>query len=95
MSKYVHPWRAVLESKLEYGGQSIFPPYLPLGCTWELKLECGHSVYRAVRFNKDNSRYYNSVRYKRGWWHRRNPEDALPAPKRVRCERCDPLERTP
>lgn len=87
------PWRKVVEAVLEEGrGKSIFPPYLPMGNEWTLKLECGHSMQYAVRyiplkdspFTKGGHRGYMGF----GWNKRRHSEDALPAPKRVRCYRC-------
>lgn len=83
------PWRKVVEAIFEHGGgRSIFPPYLPLGNEWTLKLECGHTVQYAVRYRpvveKQGHRGYMGF----GWNKRRYAEDALPAPKRVRCVRC-------
>lgn len=84
-------WRKVTESTLEYAsGCSIFPPYLPLGNLWTLKLECGHTVERACRYTKHDSKHMSRGR---GYWHRRSYEDALPAPKKVICHKCEREER--
>jgi len=51
---------------------------------WEIELECGHHIERPLRFPKQK-------RYRRGFaalWHPRQRSEALPAPKRCRCEYC-------
>lgn len=87
-----HQWRKVTEAKLEHGGKSIFPPYVPLGSVWELALECGHKVNRPVRYNKDDTPFLGR-KGRASWWRRRSPADALPAPKKVRCEVCELKEK--
>lgn len=88
-----HPLRKVVEAVFEHGyGKSIFPPYIPLGNEWTLTLECGHKTQYAVRyvpvlksqFNLPGHRVYMGT----GWNKRRRAEDALPAPKHVRCLWC-------
>ena len=77
-------WRQVVSSNLETGGQSILRPGMPLGSAWELKLDCGHTATRRA--------YYKPL--KKGqprptWFKRRNPDDVLPPPRRVRCRICE------
>jgi len=53
---------------------------------WDIELECGHHVERRVRFPKQTG-----IHKRRGFavlWHPRGRDEALPAPKRCRCERC-------
>lgn len=74
--------RKVTEARLR-GGGSIFAPGLKHHW-WELRLECGHTVERRIRWRPiPNPR--------RGWaaQHAGVSLDRLPdAPKRVRCEDC-------
>ena len=49
---------------------------------WVLVLACGHEVQRAVRYRPDPRRRRG------GSWPLRPLGDALPAPRRVRCEEC-------
>lgn len=72
-------WVRVKEATLHRGaGNSIFKHWLRLGSTWELLLEDGRTVMRAVRYPPQKGK-----RTKRGWNHRRDPDEALPPPKRV------------
>lgn len=94
--KNTDPWRKVVESELHSGGTSIFPSRLPLGSEWELTLECGHVVPRAVRYRpleEGERAQFGRPRSDRGWHYRRNPDDALPAPKKVRCFWCAAEEK--
>ncbi len=52
---------------------------------WELGLECGHIAERRVRFPKQegHSRRGFAILH-----HPRLPNEALPPPRRVRCEDC-------
>ena len=66
----------VIHAEITCGGQSIYPPYVPLGCSWCLQLEDGTTVYRRVHYKPDPE-------FKPGWFKRRSPDDALPPPKFV------------
>lgn len=58
---------------------------------WALELECGHVVERPVRYQKQDP-----ATARRGWsiLYRPQPvERALPAPKKVRCERCGYIQK--
>lgn len=80
MPKEGYEWVKVVEATLCYAsGNSIFNPHLPLGNEWELKLEDGRIAMRPVRYKPAEK----GKRYGRGWYRRRNADDALPAPKRV------------
>lgn len=82
-------WRKVIKSDLQLGcGKSIFPPYLPLGNVWELELECGHTIYRQPRY-KPLEGDMRALYRRGGWFYRRSSDDALPAPKRVICQKCE------
>lgn len=70
---------AVAMAEIECGGNSMYPPYLPLACKWKLKLVNGKIVYRDVRYKPDPN-------FKRGWFNRRNAEDILPPPTFVYVE---------
>jgi len=61
-------------------GNSIFNSNLPLGNEWELILEDGRTVNRPVRYYPPKE----GKRLGRGWYRRRNSDDAMPAPRRVR-----------
>jgi hypothetical protein len=52
---------------------------------WHLELECGHIAERPYRFPPRQD-----SRGTRGGWHPRNRSLALPAPKSVRCDLCQP-----
>lgn len=52
---------------------------------WDITLECGHQVERPVRFPKQTGfvrRGFAAI------YHKRALSEALPAPKRCRCEIC-------
>lgn len=52
---------------------------------WELRLDCGHTVERPVRYSAERSR---------GWrGGARSGADVLPAVKWARCEQCPPVSR--
>lgn len=53
---------------------------------WELTLTCHHVVERSARY----SPRADGWPVQRGGTQHRNADDVLPAPKRVRCERCEP-----
>lgn len=73
-------WVNVKEAIMCYAaGNSIFNVHLPLGNVWELVLEDGRIVNRPVRYKPAEP----GKRYGRGWYRRRNADDALPAPKKV------------
>lgn len=71
----------VVSATLLTGGQSFYQPSMALGSVWQLKLECGHTAYRPVRYVSDPT-------FRRGWRRRRASQDALPAPQSVRCSAC-------
>lgn len=51
---------------------------------YELTLECGHIVERNVKYKpRSDGRAVRS-----GGWQPRHSEDALPPPKRARCDHC-------
>ena len=85
------PWRNVTNAELEHAaGNSIFKSHVPLGNVWVLDLECGHQLLYTVRYVKATKDHWHQP--KRGWMRRRHAEDALPAPKRVRCPWCPRLK---
>ena len=73
------PWRKVVKST--WGNMGVHNnernPRAGTGRHWFLTLECGHEEIRAFR-------YFQCT----GVTHF-NLHDALPAPKRVRCSRCN------
>lgn len=79
------PFRAVLQTQARTGhailNSALYTQW------WDLHLECGHMVERALRFppqeaGKKSRRGYAAL-------HRpRAQSEALPAPKRVRCKHC-------
>lgn len=77
-------YKQVISASMLSGGISILTSYeMPLGNVWELVLECGHTVYRPVRYINVNQ---SSVGRKK--WSRRSAEDALPAPSKAKCMKC-------
>jgi len=76
----------VAHAELLIGGQSMVANgNLPLGNVWQLTLECGCVEYRRVRYipvTQTRSDFKGHLRG--GWYYRRSPEDALPAPRRVK-----------
>lgn len=91
-------WCRIVKSEIESGGKSLFPPYAPLGNVWELTGECGRSFTRPVRYtppNPDTQLMHGRGKVgngpRGGWRYRRRQEDALPAPKKVRCPKNCPL----
>ena len=76
-------WRAVVNAERRTGRGSVLGPDTSRRARWwELELECGHKACRTVR-------YKPSEDPQRGGTQRRDIDDALPAPKRVRCEECE------
>lgn len=74
--------RKVVNAELDEGGQrSLHLPWVTLGCRWQLRLECGHVVYRQPRYVR-NPALAGAARF------RRKPQDVLPAPKSVICGVC-------
>lgn len=65
----------VKEAVLLEGGNSIFPPYHPLGCKWELTLVDGRVVERPVKYKKGAKVIFHP--------NRKSSTDALPAPSYV------------
>lgn len=82
------PWRAVVggpdgsEHPLLMTGRGslLGPDTARRTAWWEMRLECGHQVERTVRYPPRST----PVPYRR----RRSLDDALPPPRRVRCEQC-------
>lgn len=82
-----HPLRTVVDPGHPRSGRCIGNNRITMQW-WELRLECGHTVERPLRFPKQTGRP------RRGWqiMHRPRPtSEALPAPKRVRCDSCPAL----
>jgi hypothetical protein len=76
------PWRKVVKDQLLEGRGGVFR-IDSRGARWyELTLECGHEVERTCRYTKIDRRQIS-----------RSLNDALPAPKKVRCEFCGDQER--
>ncbi len=74
------PWQTVTAQSWGFRGVHLGRNAVAgSGRYWHLKLACGHEAIRAVRYRKD-ARATLGGRFKL--------EDALPAPKRVRCEAC-------
>jgi hypothetical protein len=82
------PWREVTSaSSIHTGRGSLLGPDTPRRSRWrELDLECGHRVERTVRYGPHQDGYAPQ----RGGTQHRSYDDILPAPKRVRCEKCRP-----
>lgn len=73
------PWRQVVQSFITDGRSCIRGT---VNHWHECRLECGHRVDRPVRYGIRPT----------GWNRKRKLDDALPPPKRVRCQECD-IER--
>ena len=89
MSKKLKPLRKVTAA-LRRGGRSINGGFDIRW--WDLTLECGHEEERPLRFPKQVG-----VHKRRGFMvmhHPRPLDEALPAPKRVRCGYCPNREDT-
>lgn len=71
----------VVKADLQSGGKSIFKSGVPLGSEWELTLACGYKVGRRVNYKPlpPGKRHPH-------WHKRRNPDDALPPPRKVKHE---------
>lgn len=82
--KHKYPFRRVISADLQTGGQSVLKPGMPLGSIWYLTLECGHTVDAKVSYYPPTP----DEKPRRGWYRRRRPDAAKPAPKRVHCELC-------
>jgi hypothetical protein len=82
------PWRTVISASEPYTGRgSLLGPATARRNRWrELALECGHQVERTVRYGPHQDGYAPQ----RGGTQHRSYDDILPAPKRVRCEKCGP-----
>jgi hypothetical protein len=82
----VGPWRAVTLSQGPYSGRGgmLGPETARRSRRWALTLECGHEVNRTVRYGPHKDGFERS----RGGTQFRSGADVLPAPRRVRCERC-------
>lgn len=84
------PWRDVVgrtgggpaEDGLVTGRGSVLGPETSRRTAWwELRLSCGHDVCRTVRYTPRPGAH-------RGGTQHRRTSDALPPPRRVRCELC-------
>jgi hypothetical protein len=87
-----HPWRKVARTDgyFEGRGSVLGPDTSRRTRWWELTLEgCDHRVERTVRYAPRTDGYARS----RGGTQHRSASAVLPAPKRVRCDRC-PQEET-
>ncbi len=74
------PLRGVVKATMMTGRGSVLGPDTDRRVRWyELRLDCGHVVERNARYNPHPSGQRQRARRDR---------DALPAPKRVRCEMC-------
>lgn len=82
------PWRKVTGTPQWRSGRgSLLGPETPRRTRWwNLTLECGHTAERTVRYGP----HANGYPAQRGGTQHRSSADILPAPKRVRCERCLP-----
>lgn len=77
------PWRSVVGvGCIREGRGGLLGPDTTRRTAWrELALECGHTVERTIR-------YKPAEKPQRGGTQHRSPVDALPPPRRVRCEFC-------
>jgi hypothetical protein len=83
------PWRDVMSSRLTTGRGSLLGPDTSRRAKWYvLDLECGHRVERSARFRP-------LPNPSRGGTQHRSRSDALPPPRKVRCEVCAPVRRSP
>ena len=76
------PWRDVVDGHQDYQSATLNVMNRANGREsrwWELILSCGHIVDRAVRYTPSTGPYRAA---------QRKSDDMLPAPTRVRCERC-------
>lgn len=83
-SKAPHPYRVVVKA-LSRTGHAILNPALYTQW-WDLTLECGHTEERSLRFPKQTGPHP-----RRGYAALHRPRchnEALPAPKKVRCRQC-------
>lgn len=80
------PWRQVTgEARQKSGRGSVLGPDTARRTRWwELPLECGHTEERIVRYRPHQDGWPAQV----GGTQHRGKDDVLPAPKRVRCDRC-------
>ena len=76
----VAPLRLVTAAVLKEGRVGLIGAVSRGARWWEVTLDCGHTQTRPARYRMHDSR------------RRRTRSDVLPAPPRVRCDRCD---RTP
>lgn len=85
----LYPWRDVVshEGPREGRGGILGPATSRRLRWWELTLSCGHEVERNVR--------YKPIGNPRGGTQGRSLSDVLPAPKRIRCDSCRTLDRSP
>lgn len=78
------PWRKVASAELRSGRGGVLGPHTTRRPRWwVLGLACGHVAERAVRYRPlpVGERQHGGTQY-------RSRDDALPAPKRIRCAAC-------
>lgn len=79
------PLRAVTSGQLAVGNGGLLGPRRYEIRWWDLTLECGHKAERPARYESGASDG------RRGFARMNHPpsiDKVLPAPKRVRCDRC-------
>ena len=83
------PWREVTASRLTAGRGGLLGPDTSRRAKWyTLDLDCGHRVER-------NARFRPLPNPSRGGTQHRSRSDALPPPRKVRCEACPSVRRSP
>lgn len=80
----IAPWRKVTAARRKAGHTGLGGVTTRKSRWWELTLDCGHTAERTVRYGPRTDGWPRQ----RGGTQHRSTADILPAPGRVRCERC-------